>query len=367
MRFCLSIIILFSLIIETCFGVLSPAVRIKDIISFEGIRGNQLVGYGIVVGLNGTGDGLNSSPYTQESLVSMLERIGVNIRNSAPSGKNVAAVMVTATLPAFARQGSKIDVTVSAIGDAKDLNGGTLLVTPLRGADGEVYAVSQGPVSVGGYSVQGAAASDTKGVPTAGRIANGAIIEKEINFKFNEMKTMNLSMRNPDFTTAKQIENVINTYAGKEIATVLDPMTIQVKFADRNPVQFITDIEKLTIHPDTPAKIVVDGRDGIVVMTSKVRLSEVAVAHGNITFLVKQSAAVSQPYGLSNGSTVTIPKTSIKVNEEKGQIGIVESGASLQDVVDGLQKLKAKPRDLIIILNSVKAAGALQADIEVIG
>lgn len=274
-------------------------IRIKDLATFEGIRDNQLIGYGLVVGLNGSGDTLASSPYTKESLVSMLERLGVNVRDGkVPSGKNVAAVMITANLPPFARHGTKIDVSVSSLGDAKDLRGGILLVTPLYGADGEVYAVSQGNVSVSGITAAGENASVTKGVPTAGLITNGAIIEKEIGFDFEKMKTVNLSLRNPDFTTAERMAFKINNYFNEEISRPTDPSTVKIEIPTmfkKQIVRFMTEIEQLRIRPDQTAKVVIDDTNGVIVVGKDVRINPVAITQGSITVTISEEPVVSQP------------------------------------------------------------------------
>ena len=247
------------------------ASRIKDLANVEGVRQNQLIGYGLVVGLNGTGDTINNSPFTRQSLQAMLERLGVNIRGQTLRTGNVAAVMVTANLPAFSTQGTHIDVTVSALGDAKSLQGGTLLVTPLLGADGNVYAVAQGSLAIGGFQAQGDAASVTRGVPTVGRIANGAIIEREIDFALNRLAQVRLALRNPDFTTAKRIAAAINDYIGTATAEPLDPSTVQLSVPKQyqgNVVALLTEIEQLQIEPDLAAKIVIDERSGIIVMAA---------------------------------------------------------------------------------------------------
>src|SRR5882724_7210663 len=257
--------------------------RIKDLANIEGVRQNQLIGYGLVVGLNGTGDTLNNIPFTKQSLQAMLERLGVNIRGATIRTGNVAAVMVTANLPAFGTQGTRIDVTVSALGDSKSLQGGTLLVTPLLGADGNVYAVAQGSLAIGGFQAEGAAASITKGVPTVGRIANGAIIEREIEFALNKLGQLRLALRNPDFTTAKRIASAINDFIGAKSAEPIDPSTVQLSIPGEfkgNVVAFLTEIEQLQVDPDLAAKIVIDERSGIIVMGRDVRVATVAVAQG---------------------------------------------------------------------------------------
>ena len=276
----------------------SLKVRIKDIARFAGIRDNQLVGYGLVVGLNGTGDTLSSSPYTKESLIGMLERLGVNIRdNSLPSGKNVAAVMVTAKLPPFAHAGTTIDIVVSALGDAKDLNGGTLLVTPLMAADGEVYAVGQGEVIVSGTSAQGVAASQVTGIPTTAKIPNGAIVEKEIAFQLTDLKSQTLSLRSPDLTTAKRMAEAVNGHFHRTVATTQDSASINIEMprgSSEKIIEAMTQIEQLEIEPDQIAKVIIDP-SGVIVLGNKVRISAVALTHGSVTVRIAESASVSQP------------------------------------------------------------------------
>ncbi|MTI10587.1 flagellar basal body P-ring protein FlgI [Curvivirga aplysinae] len=344
--------------------------RIKDIVDVEGVRDNMLVGYGLVVGLNGTGDGLNSALFTKESLVGMLERLGVNARDGSLNTANVAAVMVTATLPPFARQGSRIDVQVSALGDASSLLGGTLLVTPLLAADGEVYAVSQGTLAIGGFQAGGDAETIVKGVPTSGRIANGAIVEQEIPFALNSLTEFHLSLRNPDFTTARRISRAINAFIGLDTTRVTDPGTVMVNVPEiyqDNLVDLVTDIEQLRVEPDQIAKIIIDEQSGVIVMGENVRINTVAIAQGNLTIRISETAQVSQPTPFSNtGTTVEVPRTEIEVDEgAENQLGVVNTGVSIQDLVNGLNSLGVGPRDMITILQAVKAAGALNADIEV--
>ncbi len=342
--------------------------RIKDLANIEGVRQNQLIGYGLVVGLNGTGDSLNNSPFTRQSLQAMLERLGVNIRGAALRTGNVAAVMVTANLPAFGTQGTRIDVTVSALGDAKSLQGGTLLVTPLLGADGNVYAVAQGSLAIGGFQAEGDAARITRGVPTVGRISNGAIIEREIDFALNRLQQVRLALRNADFTTAKRIASAINDFIGGATAEPLDPSTVQLtvpKQYQGNVVALVTEIEQLQIEPDLPAKIVIDERSGVIVMGRDVRVSTVAVAQGNLTVSISETPQVSQPAPMSRGRTVTVPRTQVGVQEDGKGLALVRESVSLQQLVDGLNALGIGPRDLIAILQAIKAAGAIQADIEV--
>ncbi len=343
--------------------------RIKDLVDIEGIRENQLIGYGLVVGLNGTGDTLNNSPFTLQSLTAMLERLGVNTRGSNLRTANVAAVMVTANLPPFSAQGTRIDVSVSALGDSTSLMGGTLIVTPLLGADGEVYAVGQGPLAVGGFSAQGDAASITRGVPTVGRISNGAVVEREIPYVLAERESLRLSLRNPDFTTSRRIADAINAFLGADAAVPLDPSTIQFTVpedTEHSIVSLLTDIEQLRIEPDQPAKVVIDEQSGIIVMGANVRISEVAIAQGNLTVTVTEAPQVSQPAPFSDGETVVVPRTQVTVDDEaEHQFAVLDSGVSLRELVDALNALGIGPRDIISILQTIKAAGALQAEIEV--
>jgi flagellar P-ring protein precursor FlgI len=346
----------------------SATSRIKDLANIEGVRQNQLIGYGLVVGLNGTGDTLNNIPFTRQSLQAMLERLGVNIRGQTLRTGNVAAVMVTANLPAFGTQGSRIDVTVSALGDAKSLQGGTLLVTPLLGADGNVYAVGQGSLAIGGFQAEGDAAKIVRGVPTVGRISNGAIIEREIDFALNRLNQVRLALRNADFTTAKRIAAAINDFIGVNTAEPLDSSTVQVNVPKHylgNVVSLLTEIEQLQIEPDLPAKIVIDERSGIIVMGRDVRVATVAVAQGNLTVTITETPQVSQPAPLSRGRTQVVPRTNVGVQEDGKKLAVVREGVSLQQLVDGLNALGIGPRDLISILQAIKAAGAIQADIEV--
>ena len=344
--------------------------RIKDITTFEGVRSNMLVGYGLMVGLNGTGDSLSNSPFTKQSLIGMLERLGVNVRDDALKTDNVAAVMVTATLPPFARHGTQIDVTVSALGDAKSLRGGTLLVTPLLGADGEVYAVAQGNPAVGGFSAGGKGTTVTKGVPTSARIPNGAIVEREVGFEMINMERVKLSLRNPDFTTARRIAEAINAFLGIPSAKALDPGTVMLvgpASYEGNLVALLTDIEQLSVTPDQIARVVIDETSGIIVMGENVRISTVAIAQGNLTIRITETPQVSQPQPFSaTGTTTTVERTEITIDEGKGKkLTVLRSGISLQEFVNGLNALGIGPRDMITILQAVKAAGALQAEIQV--
>ena len=352
------------------FAGAQAASRIKDIAEFEGVRENQLVGYGLVVGLNGTGDSLKKSVFTRESLIGMLERLGVNAREEALDSKNVAAVMVTALLPPFARQGTKMDVRVSALGDARDLQGGTLLVTPMLGADGEVYAVAQGPVATGGFSASGAAETVTKGVPTSGSIASGGIVEREVPFSLGSLGSVKIALRNPDLTTARRIADAINENIGAGSAQSLDPGTVQLLIPatySTDVVGLLTAVEQLEIDPDTAARVVIDEEAGIVVMGENVRISTVAIAQGNLTIRVTETPQVSQPSPLSTGgTTTTVPRSDVDIQEEEGRkLIMLNSGVSLEELVNGLNALGVGPRDMISILQAVKTAGALQADVEV--
>ena len=344
--------------------------RIKDLADIEGVRENLLIGYGLVVGLDGTGDRIRNTPFTRESLVSMLERMGVNIRSELLDTENIAAVMVTARLPAFSTQGANIDVSVSALGDAQSLRGGTLLVTPLYGADGEAYAIAQGPVAVSGFSARGQAASVTNGVPTNGRIANGAVVEREIAFDLAGRTEVRLALRNPDFTTARRMGAAVNAVLGDGSAQVLDPGTVLLRRPQDyqgDMISLIADIETLEIAADRVAKIVIDEAAGVVVMGDDVRVSTVAIAQGSLTISVGETPQVSQPAPFSRGGeTTVVPRTRVGVDETDGELRIVEESVRLSDLVDGLNALGVTPRDLIAILQAIKAAGALQADIEVI-
>ncbi|HXY99726.1 MAG TPA: flagellar basal body P-ring protein FlgI [Stellaceae bacterium] len=378
--------------------------RIKDIADFEGVRDNLLVGYGLVVGLNGTGDSLNNAIFTRESLIGMLERLGVNARDTSLRTNNVAAVMVTATLPPFSRQGGRIDVQVSALGDAKSLLGGTLLVTPMLGADGEVYAVAQGSVATGAVQARGQASSVTKGVPTAGRVASGAIVEREVGFDLAKLKTVNLTLRNPDFTTARRVADVIDSYLKAPAAKPLDPSTVLLSVPPGfkgDLVSLLTDIEQLRVEPDQVARVIIDEANGVIVMGESVRISTVAVAQGNLTVRVTETPQVSQPNPFApagqpttfappaaggaqspglpgapgregvqfapggGGATVVVPRTKIDVDEQSDRrMAVLPASVSLQELVASLNALGVGPRDMISILQAIKTAGALQAEIE---
>jgi flagellar P-ring protein FlgI len=343
-------------------------VRIKDIADVEGVRSNQLIGYGLVVGLNGTGDKLDNAVFTRESLIGMLERLGVNTRDQEAKlqTKDLAAVMVTAELPAFTHNGTHIDVTVSALGDATNLTGGTLLVTPLLAADGDVYAVAQGAIATGAISARGSASSVTRGVPTAGRISNGGMVEKEVAFRLDKGgNALRLGLRNPDLTTARRIAAEINRVVGP-ISKAIDPRTVLLDIGNRDPIDVLGRIENLRIQPDNPAIVIIDEASGTIVMGDAVRISTVAIAQGNLTIRVTETPQVSQPGALSNGTTTTVPRTQIQVDDQHDRkLGILDTGVTLRELVASLNALGVGPRDLISILQSIKAAGALQADLEV--
>ncbi len=343
--------------------------RVKDIADVEGIRENQLVGYGLVVGLNGTGDKLDNAVFTRESLVGMLERLGVNTRDqiSKLQTKNVAAVMVTGNLPAFAHTGSRIDIAVSAIGDATNLSGGTLLVTPLLAADGEVYGVGQGAVTTGAVAARGASGSSvTRNVPTSGKIANGAIVEREVNFSLGDHPSLALALRNPDLTTARRIETAIDAALGPGTARATDPRTVMLNLQRRDVVGALERIEDLRVEPDTPAVVVIDETSGTIVMGANVRISTVAIAQGNLTIRVSETPEVAQPGPFSQGRTRTVQRSSISVDTEHDhKLGLLTAAPTLRDLVASLNALGVGPRDLISILQAIKAAGALQADLEI--
>ncbi|WP_269516282.1 flagellar basal body P-ring protein FlgI [Brevundimonas subvibrioides] len=353
------------------FAVAGPASaqsRIKDIASIEGVRTNQLVGYGLVVGLAGTGDSLRNCPFTRQSLEGMTERLGVNIRGSNANSKNLAAIMVTADLPPFATPGARVDVSVSSLCDAKSLLGGTLLVTSLQGADGNVYAVAQGSVQTGSVSGSGSSGSSvTRGVPTAGRIASGATVERETGFNLDSLQEVRLTLRNPDFTTAQRIAAAINsTYPSTALAENGSVVTLRAP-AQLGMAAFISRVENMPVAVDTPARVIIDEVNGVIVMGENVRISTVAIAQGNLTISVQESPQVSQPAPLSQGQTAVVPQSDVTVEEELGrEIRLVNGATSLSTLVNGLNALGVSPRDMISILQAIKAAGALQAEIEVL-
>ncbi|MBT2132281.1 flagellar basal body P-ring protein FlgI [Aliiroseovarius lamellibrachiae] len=344
----------------------ASTIRIKDLVEFDGVRGNDLIGYGLVVGLNGTGDGIRNAPFTEDIMSNILERLGVNITGEQFRPKNVAAVFVTATLPPFSRSGSKIDVTVSAIGDAKSLLGGTLIMTPLNAADGEIYAVSQGTVIAGGASAQGDGASVVQGVPTSGVIPAGARVERELDFDFTKLKSIRLALRTPDFTTAERIEVAINKNYGHTVSRMLDSGTVLVDIGATkalSPAHALGDIENLRVVPERKARVVVDQRSGTIVMGEDVRISRVAVSQGNLTLRIQEKPLVVQPNPFTDGQAIVVPRTDAQIQEEPGTgLAEVDGSTSLSEVIAGLNALGVSPRDMIDILKSIKAAGALHAD-----
>lgn len=357
-----------ALVVTLAAGAADAGVRIKDIANLKGVRENQLVGYGIVTGLKGSGDTLRNSPFTEQSLQSMLDRMGINVRGMTLRARNIAAVIVTADLPPFATRGSRADVTISSLGDATSLMGGTLVMTALRGADGEVYAAAQGPIAVAGFSVEGQAQTITQGVPTAGRIPNGALIERELPDQFHEMESLILELRNPDFVTATRVIDAINDYGqGRfraQIAFERDYRTVFLSRPKRvGPVRFMAEVGELVIEPDTPARVVIDERTGTVVIGRNVQISTVAVTQGNLTVRITEMPVVSQPSPFSRrGETVVTPQSVVEANERGAQVAILR-GTDLQRLVRGLNQIGLKPSGIIAILQAIKTSGALQADL----
>lgn len=355
---------LFACILLTTAAVAEP-VRIKDLVEFDGVRGNDLVGYGLVVGLNGTGDGIRNAPFTEEIMANILERLGANVTGEEFRPKNVAAVFVTAALPPFARAGGKIDVTVSAIGDAKSLLGGTLVMTPLNGADGQIYAVAQGTIIAGGVVAEGDGASVTQGVPTAGVIPSGARVEREVEFDFSALDVLRLALKSADFTTAERIETAINTEFGARIAVMQDAGTVAIDIGATgmtSPAHVLSRIEGILVEPETRARVVVDQRSGTIVMGADVRISRVAVAQGNLTLRVEESPLVVQPNPFAEGETVVVPRSSAEIGKDGSGLAEVRGGTDLAEVVAGLNALGVAPHDMIDILKSINAAGALHAE-----
>jgi flagellar P-ring protein FlgI len=357
---------LLFLALFVCSTAHAEPIRLKDLVEFDGVRGNDLVGYGLVVGLNGTGDGIRNAPFTEEIMSNLLERLGVNITGESFRPRNVAAVFVTARLPAFARAGAQIDVTVSAIGDAQSLLGGTLIMTPLNAADGQIYAVAQGTIIAGGISAEGAGARVVQGVPTAGIIPAGARVEREVEFDFAALTTLRLALRSADFTTAARIEAAINQEFGRAVSQMLDSGTVAVDIARTNmpsPAHAISRIENLAINPETRARVVVDQRSGTIVMGEAVRISRVAIAQGNLTLRVEENPSVVQPNPFSEGETIVVPRTDAAIEQEPGTgLAEISAGTDLSEVVAGLNALGVAPNDMIDILKSIHAAGALHAE-----
>jgi flagellar P-ring protein FlgI len=348
------------------------AVRIKDLTNVRGVRGNQLIGFGLIIGLAGTGDSATNVFFSIQTLVSMLTKMGITVPDTEVEQlkfKNVATVMVTANLPAFARQGDQIDALLSSVGDAKSLQGGTLLMTPLKGPDGQTYAVAQGPLSIGGFFVQGAAKGAQKNHQTVARISNGAYVEKELPHQFNLKEEIFLTLKETDFTTASRISRAVNDALRDVVATLVDGRTVKVMvppFYKDKTSQFITRIESIEVEPDGVAKVILDERTGTVVMGENVRISAVAVAHGNLFIQITEEPSVSQPAPFSpNGETVVVPRTRLQIKEGEDKLLIVPKSISLGQVVNGLNAIGVNPRDLIAILQAIKASGALHAELEI--
>ena len=358
-------------ILGLCSFLESPALaaRLKDLASIKGARTNQLVGYGLVVGLNGTGDG-NGTQFTVQSLVNMMERLGIHTQADEVKVDNVAAVMITADLPPFARVGSRIDVLVSSIGDADSLQGGTLLLSPLRGVDNKIYALAQGPLLVGGFAAAGAAGGGVqKNHTTVARIPQGASIEQEIPFQFNSMGELTISLKKPDFTTALRVAGAINHEMGSQIASPADAGTIRIQVPEPfrgNLVPLVAELEQIHIKPDNKARIVLAERTGTVVMGENVRISPVAIAHGNLSVQIKESKNVSQPTPFSQGETTVTDESKVNVTEENQKLLLLPEGANLGEVVKALNAIGVSPRDLITVFQAIEACGALQAELEII-
>jgi flagellar P-ring protein FlgI len=341
--------------------------RIKDIASVQGMRDNQLVGYGLVIGLAGSGDSLRNSPFTEVSMRSMLQKLGVGLEPGSIGSKNVAAVAVTATLPPFVSEGSRIDVSVSSLGDSTSLNGGVLIMTPLIAADGRAYAVAQGPVASSAIQAAGQAASVSQGVATTGRITNGAIVEKDNTADINVLENFALQLTNPDFRTATLIADAINTWSlklyGRRIASAHDFRSVEItRPKNLSASRLFAEIGELTVQADSAARIVIDEKNGTIVMGENVRVSPIAISHGNIVIKVTEQPIVSQPEPLSDGRTVRLPRTKVEVEQTGGKLAILR-GPTLENLVSGLNKMGLKPTDMISILQSIKAAGALQAEL----
>lgn len=348
---------------------LTPAwsARLKDVASFGGVRANDLVGYGLVVGLSGTGD-KSSSQFTIQSMANMLESMGVKVDRTALKPKNVAAVMVTVKMPASSRPGARLDATVSSVGDASSLLGGVLLLTPLKGVDGNIYALSQGPLAVGGFSAGGEASSASKNITTVGRIPGGAVVERSVPFSFNDQKEVAIQLQGEDFSTVKQVADSLNRVLGGQYAHAQDASTVRLSIppnAQGDIVGLMASLENLEVTPDTRARVVVDEKTGTVVLGANVTLSKVAVSHGNLNVVVTEQPQVSQPAPFSQGQTTVTPQTQVGIKEEQRRL-VLMNGASIQELVDGLNAIGATPRDLISILRTLKSAGALHADLEVL-
>ncbi len=350
-----------------CLAAPAHAVRIKDIATFSGVRDNQLIGYGLVVGLSGTGD-KTGSVFTTSSIANMMDKMGVGVDASELKVKNVASVMVTARMPISAKPGTRLDVTISSVGDATSLLGGVLLQTSLKGVDGKTYMLAQGSLTVGGFSAGGAAANTQKNITTVGVIPGGGIVERGIPFEFNDQDSLTLNMRTADFSTSQNIAEKLNAAMGGPFSKATDASTVEIAIPPQyknNMVPLMASLENIEITPDAPAKVVVDEKTGTVVLGRNVRISQTAVAHGNLQITVQETEQVSQPGPFSQGQTVVSPETAVNVREENRRLMMVE-GATLQELVDGLNAIGATPRDLISILRTLQVSGALHADLEVI-
>jgi len=344
------------------------ATRIKDIARLEGVRANQLVGYGLVIGLDGSGDSA-STQFTVQSLVSMMERLGVTVNRADVKVDNVAAVIVTAELPPFSKPGGTIDVSVSSIGDADSLVGGTLMMTPLKGPDGNVYAVAQGPLVVGALAFGGAGAKVQKNHPTVGRIPAGALVEREVGLSLEELSRLSYRLNFSDFTTVTRMTRAVNDRFGDGVAAARDGGSLDVRIPAEyrgRVVDFVASLESLEVTPDTGARIVVNEKTGTIVMGEDVRISTIAVSHGNLNLIISESALVSQPEPFSEGETVVIPDTRIEVSEESGNLVVLKRGVSISEVATALNAIGATPRDLIAIFQAIKAAGALHAELVIL-
>jgi flagellar P-ring protein precursor FlgI len=342
--------------------------RVKDLTSIAGVRDNQLIGYGLVVGLNGTGDG-NNTGFSNQTVSTMLRSMGLTIDAAKIRARNAAVVMVTGTLPPFARAGGHIDVLVSSMGDAKSLQGGTLLLTPLRAPNGQIYAVAQGPVSIGGFAVSGKSGSKVQqNHPTVGQIANGALIEGEVGLQFNGREHIRMLLNNPDFTTSARLADTINMQLGAGVARAIDSGTIEVQVLEpyrANVATFVATLENMEVTPDQVAKVVLDERTGTVVIGENVRIATVAVAHGNLSIEIREESQVSQPAPLSRGKMVVTPTSEVKVKEDKSQVVLLAHAVTIRDLVRALNSIGVSPRDLVAIFQAIKAAGALQAKLEI--
>ena len=359
--------------IVVALGAIAPTpamaeARIKDIAKVQGVRENELFGYGLVVGLQGTGDRAQVT-FTIQAVVSMLKKLGITVPAERLTLKNVAAVMVTGKLPPFAKMGSTLDVTVSSVGDATNLQGGTLLLTPLQAADGQIYAVGQGQLSIGGFNFEGGGGEKSqKNHPTVGRVPNGAIVEREPSTDFLKSNQLLLVLNNPDFTTALRMAQAVGKSLGTD-TRAKDASTVEVRVPDAylsNPVELIAAVEQVSLVPDMSAKIVVNERTGTIIMGSQVRISTVAVAHGSLSVQIRAEQQVSQPAPFSQGQTTVVPKTEVEVHEGKNRFNLVDEAVSIGDLIKALNALGVTPRDIIAILQAIKAAGALQGELEIL-